>query len=138
NPDQWFKGPAAPFFGVAWQATDKLTLKAEYSSDGYDAEVDAGEIDLQSLVNFGLDYKVGAATRLAAYYMHGSEVGLQLSFDLNPRRSAAPSGYETAPLPVLIRPSRASDPGAYATDWVSDPAVHPGIQTALAETLAKD
>ncbi|MGL6211586.1 MAG: YjbH domain-containing protein, partial [Paracoccaceae bacterium] len=38
NPGQWFRGPAAPFAGVEWQINDRLTAKAEYSSDAYAEE----------------------------------------------------------------------------------------------------
>jgi len=36
---KWFRGDAAFFGGLAWQATPKLTLKAEYSSDAYVQEI---------------------------------------------------------------------------------------------------
>ncbi len=138
NTDQWFRGPAAPFAGIAWQATDRLTLKAEYSSDGYVQEVAAGELDRKSSVNFGFDYKLGKMGSVSGYYLYGSEVGLQFNIYIDPRTSPIPSGLEKAPLPVRPRPSRSADPAAYATDWTSDPTVLPGIQDSVAKALAKD
>lgn len=138
NYDQWFRGPAAPFAGIAWQATDRLTLKAEYSSDAYAAEVAAGKLDRKSSVNVGFDYKIGKMASVSGYYLYGSRAGLQFNIYIDPQSSPVPSGLEKAPLPVRPRPSRASDPGAYATDWTSDPTVLPGVQQAVAKALAKD
>ncbi|WP_240611147.1 YjbH domain-containing protein, partial [Oceaniglobus ichthyenteri] len=36
--NNWFRGEAALFGGVEWQATDRLALTAEYSSDAYPNE----------------------------------------------------------------------------------------------------
>jgi hypothetical protein len=138
NTDQWFRGPAAPFAGISWNANDKLTLKAEYSTDAYAAETAAGTFDRKSSVNVGFDYNLGPMASLSGYYLYGSEVGLQFNIIIDPRNPPVPSGLETAPLPVRPRPSAASDPSAWATDWTADPEVHPGIQTALAKALAKD
>ncbi len=138
NTDQWFKGPVAPFVGVAWQATDKLTFKAEYSSDGYDRETAAGTFERKSSFNFGFDYQFNNSVSLAGYYLYGSEVGLQFSLAIDPRRPPAPSGLETAPLPVRPRPARAANPEDWGTDWTTDPKVHPGIQDAVAKAMKKD
>ncbi|MFN6951501.1 MAG: YjbH domain-containing protein, partial [Albidovulum sp.] len=138
NTDQFFRGPMSPFFGLAWAATDKLTLKAEYSSDGYDRETAAGTFSRDSSVNLGFEYRFNKSASLTGYYLYGSEFGLQFNLTVDPRRAPAPSGLEGAPLPVRPRPSPAADPAAWATDWTSDPEVHPGVQTALAKALAKD
>lgn len=138
NTDQWFRGPAAPFFGLAWAATDKLTLKAEYASDAYALETAAGTFSRDSSVNFGAEYRFNKSASLSAYYLYGSEIGLQFNLVVDPRRPPAPSGLETAPLPVRPRPAYATDPEAWATDWTSDPEVRPGVQAALAKALAKD
>ncbi|WP_347311179.1 YjbH domain-containing protein [Defluviimonas sp. SAOS-178_SWC] len=138
NTDQWFRGPAAPFFGFAWDANDKLTLKAEYSSDAYPRETAAGTLSRDSSVNFGFDYRINKSASLSGYYLYGSEVGLQFNLSLDPRNPPAPSGLETAPLPVRPRPSPSSDPAAWATDWTADPEVHPGVQTAVAKAMEKD
>ena len=138
NTDQFFRGPVAPFVGLAWQATDKLALKAEYSSDGYPREIAAGTFTRDSSVNLGFEYRINKSVSLTGYYLYGSEVGLQFNLTVDPRRAPAPSGLEPAPLPVRPRPSPAVDPDAWATDWTADPEVQPGVQTALAKALAKD
>lgn len=138
NDDQWFRGEVAPFFGLAWQATDKITLKAEYSSDGYLNEVTEDGFDRDSSVNFGLDYRVNQSTSVSAYYLYGSEVGFQFNIALDPRKSPFPSGVEKAPLPVRPRPAPSADPEGWSGAWAADPEVHPGIQRVLAESLAKD
>ncbi len=105
NTDQWFRGPAAPFFGFAWDANDKLTLKAEYSSDAYPRETAAGTLSRDSSINFGFDYRINKSASVSGYYLYGSEVGLQFNLAIDPRKPPAPSGLETAPLPVRPRPS---------------------------------
>lgn len=138
NTDQWFRGPAAPFLGFAWDANDKLTLKAEYSSDAYPRETAAGTLSRDSSVNFGFDYRINKSASVSGYYLYGSEVGLQFNLAIDPRKPPVPSGLETAPLPVRPRPSPSSDPAAWATDWTADPEVHPGVQTAVAKAMEKD
>lgn len=138
NDNQWFRGAVAPFAGLAWKANDRLTLKAEYSSDDYAREEAAGSIEHRSPFNFGADYRIGKTNRLSAYYLYGSEIGLQFSVALDPHVSPVPSGIETAPLPVRPRPARAADPEAWSTAWVSDPTVAPGVQAAVAKALEKD
>ncbi len=138
NTDQWFRGPAAPFFGLAWQATDKLTFKAEYSSDAYTQETAASTFSRDSSVNLGFDYQVNRSASVSGYYLFGSEIGLQFNLAIDPRRAPAPSGLEQAPLPVRPRPSRASDPVAYQVGWTTDPNVHPGVQAAVAKALEND
>lgn len=138
NTDQWFRGDVAPFFGLSWQAGDNLTLKVEYSSDDYDRETAAGKLAPKSQVNFGADWRVKDAVTLSAYYMYGSEAGLQVSFDIDPRKSPYPSGMETAPLPVRPRPEPAADPEGWSGAWAEDPTVQPGVQAAVAKALEKD
>lgn len=100
---QFFKGDAALFGGVTWQYSDKLTFKAEYSSDAYVLENANGTIDSKTPVNVGLTYhwKPGITADLA--YLYGSEIAAGLTFDLNPRKRAFISGIETAPAPVRVR-----------------------------------
>lgn len=138
NDDQWFRGEVAPFAGIAWRASDRLTLKAEYSSDDYAREVAAGSLEHKSPFNFGADYRIGKTNTLSAYYLYGSEIGVQFSVALDPHVSPVPSGIEPAPLPVRPRPTRAADPEAWSTAWVSDPTVAPGVQEAVAKALEKD
>lgn len=126
NAKQWFRGPAAPFGGIEWQATDRLALLAEYSSDAYTLETGQGSaskiLDRRSPVNLGFSYKLGKGLRLGGYYMYGSTVGLNFTYAADPYDPPVPGSTGPAPLPVRPRPARAEDPGAYATDWVGSQA----------------
>ena len=129
--DQWFRGPAAPFAGVEWQVSDKLGLKAEYSSDAYLQEVEtAGIFTRRSRFNFGAEYQVSERVRLGAYYLYGSEVGLNVQVQLNPR--IPPTPIRTPPPgPVAQRPSRVSNPAAWSTEW----AVNESAPTILRDEM---
>ncbi|MGO4851348.1 YjbH domain-containing protein [Phaeovulum sp. W22_SRMD_FR3] len=138
NAGQWFKGDFAPFAGVAYMLNDKVTLKAEYSSDGYDRETAVGEMKAKSQLNFAVDYRFNDNVNVTGYYMYGNKVGLQFNLNIDPRKPPFPSGIETAPQPVLPRPSRAADPEGWAGTWSEDPTARPAIQNAAAAALAKD
>lgn len=100
---KWFRGDAALFGGIAWQATDRLKLKAEYSSDAYTREVGQGLFKRESPVNLGLDYRLRDNLNMQAYYLHGSEVGVSFNFTINPRTYGVNGGRGPAPLPVKVR-----------------------------------
>lgn len=115
----WFRGDFSVFGGVEWATPIKgLNLKLEFSSDQYTREaVQNGVFNRSSSFNFGLDYQITENVNLAAYYLYGSEAGIQLTFAINPRKSNIPSGLETAALPVRTRPVRPA--GGYDTSWIS-------------------
>ncbi len=120
SSDQWFRGPAAPFGGIEWQIDDKWGVKAEYSSDAYEEETEKRDVfHHKSRFNFGAEYQFSERIRVGAYYLYGSEFGVNLQMQMNPKRPAAvmvvkPTG------PVAQRPSRASQPEAYSTAWTAD------------------
>ena len=130
---QWFRGDFAPFGGVSYKVNDKLTLKAEYSSDTYTREAELGLIDYKTPFNFGVDYRLSEIANVSLFYLHGDTLGAQFSLQVNPRRPAARSGVEEAPLPV--RP-RAAD--GWSQDWVSDPTNKTDLHKILADALRKD
>jgi hypothetical protein len=144
--DRWFRGPMAFFGGVEWQPTDRLGLKVEYSSDDYDVEAGrqlrtgAGEIfDRKSSWNFGAEYQVNDQTRLGAYYLYGSEVGLTLQFSTDPAtrpRDVPQAG--PGPLPVQPRPERATDPDAWSTEWTEQPDAATILRGNVARSLMRD
>lgn len=124
NADRWFRGDVAAFGGIEWQATDRLGLKVEYSSDGYLEETaNRGLFERKSSVNFGAEYQVSSNVRLGAYYMYGSEFGLAAHFTFNPRRSASQGLNDKAPMPVAVRPARAANPGAWTESWAEQGGV---------------
>jgi hypothetical protein len=118
--DQIFRGDAALFGGVAFRATDRLTLKAEYSSDAYVDEERFGIVSDDSPVNLGFDYAVRPGLALGGYVLNGSEAGLQMTFALNPKRAPTGGGIDDAPLPVTLRPARAQTPELWTRGWVGD------------------
>ncbi len=83
--DQWFRGDFAPFAGVEWQLDDRWSVKAEYSSDAYDLETGPSDVlEHKSPVNIGTEYQWTPRTRLGAYYLYGSEIGVSAQIQLNP------------------------------------------------------
>jgi hypothetical protein len=124
----WFSGSPSFFAGVEWKTpVEGLNFKIEYSSDRYPREtITRSVFQRKHQVNFGLDYTVNDTTHLSAYYLYGSEFGLQLSFALNPKHSAFPSGTETAGLPVLTRPDRGG--ASYDTQWATANAGSQALQ----------
>ena len=138
NLDDWFTGSAKPFGSVIWQATDKLSLVAEYSNDDYELEVLQGEPEPSSNFNFGATYQLGRNYRLSAYTIGGETFGAQFSMALSPRDAPYPSGLEKAPAPVRPRPAPAADPDGWSGVWSQDPTAQPAIQKALGDALAKE
>ncbi len=136
--DQWFRGPYALFGGLEWRPNDKLGLKLEYSSDDYVTETQtASSFNRRSPFNFGVEYQWKPATRLGAYYLYGSEIGLTAQIQLNPRqpirRLAVP-----APYPVQPRSQWAGSPESWDTTWVDSGETLQGLRERLAETLKRD
>ncbi|SEN47436.1 YjbH domain-containing protein [Palleronia pelagia] len=140
NVDQWFRGDAAPFASAIWQATPRLSLMAEYSSDAYDLETGNGAIasqrilDRDSPLNFGAVYRVNDAVTVGGYYLYGSEFGVSLTFQGNPNRPPVQGQVIRAPGPVAPRPSRASAPEKWIETW----AARPTAQTTLLGALERD
>lgn len=109
EPDQWFRGNAALFGGIEWQATDRLRFVAEYSSDDYARESPTA-FQRKSPLNFGVSYRYSDRTTLSARYLYGSEIGLQLTYALNPKQPRFGSGLDPAPPPILRRGAGAGLP----------------------------
>ena len=128
--NQFFKGDAALFGGVSWQYSDKLTFKAEYSSDAYVRENANGTIDSRSPVNVGVTYNWKPGVTVDAAYLYGSELAAGVTFSLNPRERAVVSGMETAPVAVRGRgQSRAAVAGWGVTQGASmTEAVRAGLR----------
>lgn len=110
--DRMFRGPAALFLGMDWQASDQLSFTFEYSSDAMRDEVRNQGFDHRTPLNVGLDYRFRNGGTVGLSIIGGSEVALSYSRIFDPRRTAAPSGYEPGP-PRIVggRPGPASPPG---------------------------
>ncbi len=135
EPDQYFKGPAAPFFGLEWRPADRWSLKAEYSSDAYDEEERRDLLERESDWNFGLEYRPADWLTVGAYSLYGTELGVaaQISFNLHDRPGGP--GSEGAPIPIEPRPARTADPEAWATDWTEIPDVEAQVRAGLDKVL---
>ena len=117
--DAWFRGDYALFGGVEWRVNDRLGLKLEYSSDDYVTETQTSSVFKKaSPVNFGVEYQWTDTTRLGAYYMYGSEIGLSAQIQLNPHRPLTRMAATPAPITVPPRSEWAGGPPeTWATGW---------------------
>nr|WP_275982049.1 YjbH domain-containing protein [Frigidibacter sp. ROC022] len=137
NTAQWFRGPVAPFAGLQFAPTDKLTLKFEYSSDAYTLESDSRDLfERASPFNIGAEYKLSDSFHVGAYYMYGSTLGFSASLILNPKKPALPGSNAKAPLPVKPRDRSALD--SWGTEWTADPANTDTIRRVSAEAVANE
>jgi len=132
---RFFRGQAALFGGVEFQATDRLTLVAEYSSDAYVREQPF--VPHRVPVNLSLRYRHSPGTTLSAYVLHGSTVGVAAAFALNPAQPAAGPVRIAAPVPIG---QRAAPPAAgYDTSWTAGIAeAGAEITRTLSEPLAEE
>ena len=131
---RWFRGPAAAFAAVEYQATDRLTLLAEYSSDSYPRE---SRFDLRysSPVNVGFTYRIGRASSVSGYLMHGGQIGVHASFALNPAQPSSGAVRLAAPPPVRIRPEAPAGAG-FSTSWAeSAQGLGPRLHEALTASM---
>ncbi len=132
---KWFRGDAALFGGLSWDVNDKLTLKAEYSSDAYTRELVPARnlFERKSPLNFGVDYQITQGVHAQAYYLYGSEIGAAVNFVINPKQSAVNGGAHPAPIPVAVRETTGRDLG-----WVDNPRETASIQPKLNAVLGND
>lgn len=132
NFNSLFRGDAALFGGVTWQATPKLTLLAEYSSDDYADEVRRGLLDDGTPYNFGASYKVTPTLDLGAYALRGQDFGVRLSYTINPAVPPRDNGIGPGPAPIRVR-------GAAALPaFPQTPDAGAALQSQLQADLAAD
>ena len=136
--NRFFHGEDMGFFGgVEWRTpVDGLTLKAEYSSDGYDRE-QAGplaDFERKSPVNVGAEWRVRPGITLGGYYMYGSSVGFNVVLSGNPKEPPVPQNLGFGPLPVNPRPAEGRD----NTTWVNDAATRDKLIDAVADALSDE
>lgn len=133
--DSWFRGPMSPFAGVEYQMNDDWSFKVEYSTDAYVLETqDSDVFNRDSDFNFGVEYTPTPTTRVGAYYMYGSEIGVSAQFQLSPYRPVTPLRVP-APTPVAVRPSRSSNPSAWNTAWVDSASAPVTLTERLSSVL---
>ena len=133
--DSFFRGEDMGFFGgVEWRTPiDKLTLKAEISSDAYSREErdpDAG-FERKSAVNVGAEYRIRPGVTLGGYYMYGDTLGLNIVISGNPYKPPVPQNLGQGPLPVNPRPAD----GNRSTAWAADPQARETLIEAIGKAL---
>ncbi|WP_161555719.1 YjbH domain-containing protein [Mangrovicoccus ximenensis] len=134
--DQWFRGPAALFGGVEWQATDRIKLNFEYSSDGYAAEKDAGIFDYSGPLNVSAEYRFENGIGLSAAVLGGgTTVSGMLSYSFNVKEPPGPIDREAAPLPVLPRQAAPRIEGGWAPSTASPVAAPETLRNRAAALL---
>ncbi|NPD15392.1 YjbH domain-containing protein [Xinfangfangia sp. D13-10-4-6] len=140
NAKNWFRGSAAAFGGIEYKLNDNWTLKAEYSSDAYLEEADKRQtFERKSPVNFGVEYAWGENVRLGAYSLYGSEVGISFHLIMDPKNRPGTIGVlGSGPVPVITRPSRASNPDAWDQGWVAQADANALLRKNLTRYLEKD
>lgn len=133
---KWFRGDAALFGGISYAPTDRLTLKAEYSSDAYSFETAAGRslFSHRSPLNFGIDYKLAEGANVQLSYLYGDTVGVAFNFRLNPRHGSVPGGAGSAPIPVKVRDLQSPA----ALGWTTNDSLKSTLRQGLAQILAQD
>jgi hypothetical protein len=135
--DSFFRGEEMGIFGgVEWRTPmDRLTLKAEYSSDAYEPEQQGPESTFrrESPFNFGAEYRVREGITLGGYYMYGDAVGFNVVLSANPSKPLVPQNMAPGPLPVNPRPE-----GGRNTGWVDDPAARDQIIDAVSKALSDE
>ena len=137
--DQWFRGDFALFGGLEYQPNDRLSLKLEYSSDDYVTETQTTSVFVKkSPFNFGVEYQWTPRTRIGAYYMYGSELGISAQIQLNPKYPTRPLTLAPAPQAVAARPSRNSNPAAWDESWAASRSRVLGLADRLAPILEED
>lgn len=133
-----FHGEDMGFFGgVEWRTpVEKLTLKAEISSDSYDREQQSptASFDRKSPVNIGAEYRLTEGITLGGYWMYGDAVGFNVVFSGNPYKPITPQDLGTGPVPVNPRPANAN----MSTAWVDDPESRAKLTEALGDALRPD
>ena len=132
---QWFRGDVAPFAGIEWQYSPKLTFKAEYSSDAYSVESDQRlTFDRASPLNFGVEYAPKTWARIGIYSLYGSELGLSAHIVLDPKKSVTGGSQGPGPLPVRARTAAK----VWGSDWVTDPGAQSKMLDDLQRILTHD
>jgi hypothetical protein len=105
NFGQYFHGEKiGAFGGLNWRTpVDGLTLQAEYSSDKYISESDAGNFRPKTQFNFGATYDATESVQLGLSYIYGSSISGRITFELDPVHSGFPTRLGAPPPPVVVR-----------------------------------
>ena len=134
--DQWFRGPFALFGGLEYQPTDRLGIKDEYSSHDYVTQTQTTSVfEKKSPSTFAVEYQWTPRTRVGAYYLYGSELGITAQIQMNPYHPAVPMLVRPAPHAIEPRPARASNPEAWDDSWAASRPTVLSLSDRLAAAL---
>ncbi|MEM1238170.1 MAG: YjbH domain-containing protein, partial [Pseudomonadota bacterium] len=126
----YFSGDMAFFGGLSYDATDKISFSAEYSSDAYEFENQQGVFSPKNAFNFAATYKANDNLILRVFALQGREVGLTVNVTLNPRQPSTET-QGPAPLPVSVRdPARINDLG-WSTNPIEQIALTKQLETFI-------
>lgn len=131
--DQIFRGDMGVFGGVEYAASDRLTFKAEYSSDAYVDEGAQGLIEVDSPINVGMVWRPRDGVQLGAAWMYGNEIGLWGTFILNPNDRPTESGFDAPPYPVAVRSGDARAAQTWDRAALPEATLRETLRTALAD-----
>ncbi|MFC5739246.1 YjbH domain-containing protein [Sinirhodobacter huangdaonensis] len=92
--NHFFRGDAALFGGIEYQASERLRLAVEYSSDAYTEEVKRMGFEHRTPLNFGLDYRATKNLTFKAFVIGGAQAGFGLTYVIDPRAPQFPGGIE--------------------------------------------
>lgn len=92
--NRFFRGDAALFGGIEYQASERLRLAVEYSSDAYTEEVKRMGFEHRTPLNFGLDYRATKNLTFKAFVIGGAQAGFGLTYVIDPRAPQFPGGIE--------------------------------------------
>lgn len=109
-----FRGDAAFFGGLEYQATERLRFALEYSSDAYEQEVTRMGFEHRTPLNIGLTYKATDNLTLNTFLLGGAQAGFGFTYMVDPRRPRFPGGIERN-TPALVPMSEIA-----ALGWASD------------------
>ncbi|WP_299734074.1 YjbH domain-containing protein [uncultured Tateyamaria sp.] len=130
---QWFRGEAALFGGIEYQATDRLSFQLEYSSDAYNLEAASDVVEISSPINIGLNYTYPSGSSIRAFLVGGREIGFQYSFVFDPAKRRSPGGFDKAPEPILGR-----DVASFADMELSDRQALTAARKVLGDRLTAE
>ncbi|MEL6646083.1 MAG: YjbH domain-containing protein [Pseudomonadota bacterium] len=122
NPEVWFRGDAAPFWGIEYRPTDNLTFKLEQSSDDHRLSfLEVRTYRPKGDLNLGLTYSTPLGPNIGLYSYGGFDTfAFSLGVSLNPTAQTKRGSFQPAPATVIPR-SRPTSAEGYDTSWASDP-----------------
>lgn len=97
----WFTGDTSAFYGLRYRASDKISITSEYTPDLMLRE--DSYLQVESGWNFGVSYKFNDYVNLSSQYLHGNQLSVTATVNVNPGRPPQLGGKELAPVPMRLR-----------------------------------